>query len=493
MKNRKKMSAASIRRLKIGSYGMVVTAIVIALVVFVNLIVSTLPVTLTHFNTQKVDYAEIGSESQKIIDSIDSEIVLYLIAEKGSEDQRIEELLAHYDALSDNISVKTLDPVTNPTFIDKHTDENVAANSIIAVSGKRSRVVHYSDMYITHFYAPDGSEISEDYYNMYLQYGYEAYYDTLFEGEMAITSALEYTSREILPTLYTLTGHGEASLDEYYSAYLEVENVATATLNLASTESVPVDSEIVLIMNPTKDLSDEEAAKLAAYVEEGGDVVFITDYRFARETLPNFASIAAKAGLEAEEGVIVQDSYYAFYPEIVSSGNGITSLVNSQNTNAVISTAHGIKSVSDTSATVKTLLQSSNKAEMHTVKDDGTTAEKDGYVSGDPIAVGVLSETAVASDKRDGVATFVWYSSTAITDINVAYQYGTGNLQLFLATVSHLCEKSTTVSIIGKSLMIEPVIFTEAESNFWMVAMTIVVPAAILGAGFYVWFRRRRR
>lgn len=494
MKNKRKMSAASIRRLKIGTYGMVVTAVVIALVVFVNLIVSSLPVTLTHFNTQEIDYSEIGDKSKKVIDSLDGDVTLYLVTEKGGEDKMIEELLLHYAALSDKITVKNIDPVTNPTFIDKHTDEDIAANSIIAVSEKRSRVVHFSDMYITHFYGPDGAEINQDYYNMYIQYGYEVTYDTLFEGEMAITSALEYTNRKVLPTLYTLTGHGEGALDEYYSASLEVENVAAAELDLSKVESVPQDSELVLILKPTKDLSADDLTKLTSYMEEGGDVVFITDYQFAKESLPNFASLAEKAGLKADEGVVMQDGYYAFYPEVVDSDNGITSLVDTENTQAVISTAHGIKAVGGTSATVKTLLQSSKKAELHTVTEDGKTAKKDGYVSGiDPIIVGALSETAATSDKRDGTSTFIWYSSTALVDINVAYQYGTGNLQLFLATVGNLCEKSTSVSIIGKSVMVEPITLTEAESNFWMVTLTIIVPAVTLGAGFYVWFRRKRR
>lgn len=481
-----------IRRLKIGSYGIIVTTIVLALVIFVNLIVSALPVTLTHINTQEIDYYDLGDETQKIIDSLDSEITLYFIVEKGDEDQRIEELLAHYDALSDKITVKHIDPVTNPLFIDQHTDEDVAGNSIIAVSDKRSKVVHNADMTTTYYYGPDGSEISAEYYEMYLYYGYEAYTDTYFEGEMAITSALEYTSREKLPTLYTLTGHGEGTLDVYYSAYLEVDNIATSELNLSSVEKIPDDAEIILIQNPTKDLSEEDFQKLSSYLDDGGDVILVTDYQFNAKTLSNFSILADIAGLKADEGVIVQDDYYAFYPEVVDSENGITSFIDTDNTKLVVSAAHGISTVSGTSAVISPILISDVDAELHTVNEDGSTDKKEGYVSGiKSIMAGVLSETSVESTARDGVSSFVWYSTAAIVDINVAYQYGTGNLELFLATAGQLCEKSTTVSIIGKSLMIDPVVFTESEANFWMVVMTVVVPLATLGGGFYVWFRRR--
>ena len=91
------MKSLNIKRLKIGAYGMAVTAIVIALVVVLNLVISSLPADFIHLSTGKVDLFEVGEESQKILDKVDEEITAYYIAERGGEDPRVDELLSRYE------------------------------------------------------------------------------------------------------------------------------------------------------------------------------------------------------------------------------------------------------------------------------------------------------------------------------------------------------------------------------------------------------------
>lgn len=486
----------NLRRLKTGTYGIVITAIVIALVVFVNLAVSALPVDIIHKSTGTEDYFEVGETSEKILSELDNDVKLYLIAERGEEDTRIHELMLMYEAKSSRIDVEIIDPAEEPAFTSAYTDETLDANSIIAVSEKRSEVIPYSDMF--GYYYQD-TKLTYQYAYYLSQYGYET--EVRFDAEMAITSALEYVNADVLPTVYVLTGHGEASFEEYYSAYIDNENIALSELELSEVEKVPEDCELLCIITPTKDINEDELAILSSYSEHGGDILFVTSYKFDAKELTNFATLAGTFGLEAMEGVVCDtdestassESSYIFYGEIVESENGITSRDELSDTKFIVSAAHGIKCIGGTDATVTDIIKTSDKAVMKNVTSDGKLEDNDDYKSGEAISIAVLSERT-ASGERDNVSSFVWFSTSSLTDISI-YQYyqETGNIEMFLATLGHYCEKSTTVSIIGKSLAVDAISMTGAWATVLSVIVTVIIPVAILGGGFAVWYSRRRR
>lgn len=498
--NMKKSNKASLRRLKIGTYSIAFTAVVIALVVFVNLVVSSLPVDVIHTNTKDINYAEIGEVSETIINSLTGDVTLYLITENDEEDVRLRELLSMYEAKSPKIRVEVIDPVEEPAFTSVYTDDKVDANSIIAVSEKRSKVVPYSDIYSEYYYLADGTSLSYEQYQYAQYYGYETYYDALFEGEMAITSALEYVNSESLPTVYVLQGHDESVFDETYSAYLKVDNITVSELKLDTESGVPEDCELLCIIMPTRDITSSELDCLSDYSNQGGDILFITDYRFTAEELPNFASLAKNSGLEAVEGVVTDTSNAItqngtqFVATVVESENGITAGLDTSSLKFVATPGHGIKEIEASGATVTPLVTTSTKANLANVTDEGKLEENEDYKSGSEIIIGAVSERATVGGERDDVSSFVWYSNSAVINSEVYQYYGTyGNVLVFLSTVNNYCDKSTSVSIIGKTIMVEPVQLTGGEANFWMTVMTVILPISVLGAGFFVWFRRRRR
>lgn len=488
----------NLRRFKIGTYGIAVTAVVIALVVFVNLVVSALPVDIIHHSTGTEDYFEVGETSEKILSALDTDVTLYLIAERDEEDTRIYELLKMYEAKSSRIELELIDPAVEPAFTSEYTDETLSANSIIAVSEKNSRVVPNSELY--GYYCQDTKVTYEQAYYL-SQYGYEI--ETRFDGEMAITSALEYVNTDLLPTVYVLTGHGEAEFDTNYMTFIENENINVSTLKLDGLDSIPEDCKLLCIMTPSqdKDLSEAELALLKSYSEQGGDILFVTNYQFDAEELPNFAALAREFGLEALSGVVCDtlestsssQSSHMFYSEPIASENGITSREELADATFIVSAAHGIKTSDVEGVTVTDILRTGDSAVMKNVTSEGKLEDKEDYESGEPISIAVTAERA-STGERDDVSSFIWFSTSSLTDYTI-YQYyqETGNIQMLLATLGQYCEKSTTVSIIGKSLAVDALSMTETWSNILMIAMTVVIPVAILGIGFAVWYGRRRR
>lgn len=240
-----------------GSYAMVVTAIVLAIAVLINVAVSALPTNLTQFDISAAKLYSITSNTKVVVNNLKEDVTIYWIVQADEEDATIERLLDKYDSLSDHVKVEKKNPDVYPTFAEQYTDEEVANNSLVVVSGDRSRYIAYDDIYVT-----DAD-----------MYSYS--YSTSFDGEGAITSAIDYVVTEDLPQLYVLEGHGEQELPSTFADQITKENIETTQFSLLTEESVPEEADAVLIYSPQSDISEEEKTKLADYAEGGGRLLVI--------------------------------------------------------------------------------------------------------------------------------------------------------------------------------------------------------------------------
>ena len=75
---------------------------------------------------------------------------------------------------------------------------------------------------------------------------YSYSYNTSFDGEGAITSAIDYVVSEELPQLYMLEGHGEAELPATFSEQIEKENIEVSSFSLLTVDSVPEEADCLL-------------------------------------------------------------------------------------------------------------------------------------------------------------------------------------------------------------------------------------------------------
>ena len=132
-----------------GGYAMVITAIVLAIVLLVNVAVSALPTNLTQFDMSASKLYSITSNTKAVVNNLEDDVTIYWIVQADEEDAIIEALLDKYDSLSDHISVEKKNPDVYPTFAEQYTDEDVANNSLVVECGDRSRYIAYEDIYVT--------------------------------------------------------------------------------------------------------------------------------------------------------------------------------------------------------------------------------------------------------------------------------------------------------------------------------------------------------
>lgn len=458
--------------LKGGSYSLAMTGIVLAILVVVNIFASVLPTAMTQYDISSTKLYSITSNTKVVVNALEKDVTIYWIVQADKEDDVIENLLEKYKNLSEHVKVVKKNPDVYPTFADQYTSEEVPNNSLIVECDDRSRFISYNDIYLT-----------EENMSTYS-------YDTSFDGEGAITSAIDYVMSEELPQLYVLEGHGEAELSSVFSEQIEKENMETTTFSLLNEDSVPEEADCVLIYGPTSDISEEEKNMLSEYVTGGGKLMVLAG-PLEEGTLTNLYSLLNDYNVEVTDGIVVESDreHYAFQapyillPEI--KGSGITDPLIEENSYAIMPIAQGL-TVRNTSDAVTELLATSETAFSKTAGYDVSTYEKEeGDVDG-PFALAVSIDCG-----NEGQ--IVWFSSSNLLD-DMYNSYSSGaNLDLGMNTLSSLIGEREAIAIRSKSLSYNYLTISESAASLLKTIMIGVFPMVFLGAGIYTVVSRRRR
>ena len=461
---------------KHGTYraSMVVFACVAA--VLVNLTAGKLPSQYLKYDVSDQKLFTTGDQTAEIVKGLDEDITLYLIAQQGSEDATLQELLDRYAGLSSHIKVETKDPVLYPNFVSQYTSENLSENSVLVVGQNRSKAVDYYDIY----------QYSMD---------YSTYSSSLssFDGEGQITSAIAYVTAEDMPVVYTLTGHDEAELSTTVTSSIEKENIELKSLSLLTEEAVPEDAKAVIIYGAISDISEAEKNKLEAYMEQGGQIMLLLGY--TDKDTPNLDSLLDDYGIVLADGLVLEgDSQhhlpnYPYYllPDIQSSA--YTSDVSSRY--VLLAFAQGMTEAADISEdlTYESLLTTSAKSYSKTNLESENLEQEAADITG-PFDLGAVVTKTIDENVE---AKLVVFSSETLLDEQVDSMVSGGNSTLFLNVMSQLVDHESTVSIEPKSMSTEYLTVPAGSAIFWGILTIILIPLLLLATGGIIWFGRRKR
>lgn len=469
---------------RMGIYTGAVTLVVLAVLIFVNLIVSALPSSVTKTDTTANSIYTISPETEAFLGRLDTDVTLYYVCQSGTENTHISAFIERYAAVSDRIKTVTVDPVREPDFLAKYDAESLSNFSVIAVSDKRSRAVDAADMY--YYYNEQIGRYSREEYQQFAAY-YGAYlsqypFTEYFDGDNLITGAVEYVTAEHVPTVYVLEGHNEAELTEMVkTGIFSYAGIDSRTLNIAI-DDIPDDADVIFINAPGNDLTAEEAEKLIAFYENGGKIALIT--ASGSDKLVNLAKVTEAAGMKSVPGTVSEgDSSRAhsrnaqyIYPSVNQShdSTGVYVSIASRNNVTVLAPfCHGIELVPDSGSVA--LLTTSSSAFT------SENSEKAQYV------------LAAAAEKGNG--RFAWIASDYF--LNDTFVNGTngGNYYFFSSVFSWMqSEFKSTLKEVAAVDMSDPVLtVTEQSANLFGTVLIFVIPGLLIGAGLAIWIVRRRK
>ncbi len=476
---KKLIGTISKKHIKNGSYTMVMSVIFIAVVIVINMIVSTIPSKYSEIDISSQKLYSIGDETKEMLKDLEKDVTIYQIAQSGSEDENIANLLKKYEDESKHIKVEQKDPVVNPKFVSQYTSDDLSANSLIVVCGDRNKVIDYNNMY----------ETSIDYQTYSSQ-------TTGFDGEGQITSAIGYVTSENLPVLYTVEGHGEKDMDSSVKEDIEKANMDIKSLNLLTEGSVPDDADCLFIDSPSTDFSSDEKDAIIEYLENGGKAMIFSDY--TTEDMPNFDAILENYGVQRVDGVVFEgdNQHYAmqmpYYLVPTINSTDASSETASAGYYVLVPYAQGIKQLEDVRDTVKieSILTTSDQAYSKTDLNSNAIEKEDGDVEG-PFDLGVSITESLDDDKETQI---VYYSTSNLMDSQTNQMVSGGNEKLIMESLKWMTdtEESASVSIPSKSLEVSYLTITDYDAAFWKICTIALIPGIFLVIGFVVWIKRRK-
>ena len=476
---KKLIGTISKKHIKNGSYTMVMSVIFIAVVIVINMIVSTIPSKYSEIDISSQKLYSIGDETKEMLKDLEKDVTIYQIAQSGSEDENIVNLLKKYEDESKHIKVEQKDPVVNPKFVSQYTSDDLSANSLIVVCGDRNKVIDYNNMY----------ETSIDYQTYSSQ-------TTGFDGEGQITSAIGYVTSENLPVLYTVEGHGEKDMDSSVKEDIEKANMDIKSLNLLTEGSVPDDADCLFIDSPSTDFSSDEKDAIIEYLEDGGKAMIFSDY--TTEAMPNFDAILENYGVQRVDGVVFEgdNQHYAmqmtYYLVPTINSTDASSETASAGYYVLAPYAQGIKKLDDVrdTVTIESILTTSDQAYSKTDLNSNTIEKEDGDVEG-PFDLGVSITESLDDDKETQI---VYYTSSNLMESQINQMVSGGNEQMIMESLSWMCssDETSTISVPAKDLQVSYLTLTAYDASFWKIIIIGLIPVAFLVIGFGVWMKRRK-
>lgn len=478
------------KAMRIGSFSIGISVVVLAIVIAANLLVSSLPAWIIRPDTTSEGMFTIGDTTKEIVAGLETDVTLYHITQPDNADPVVQEILQRYADLSSHIKVTQIDPVANPTFISKYTKaDQLTENSIIAVSDKRSTVIGGSSLYMYKLPMSDDKFYTQsEYESIYQQYAmyYGQYISATqyFFGENELTRAIDYVMTDTLPILYAVGGHGELELGETFTSAVADENVELRDLTLISGENqgIPEDAAAIILYVPQTDITDEELEMLKTYLNNGGNILLMTYFQFCTaDSVPNIAALAEHMGLTATADVVLEGDNTKYYqtPSIILptlSEQGMGANLPSTNIYTYMANAHPIANTqSNENVTAVPLMTTSDAAYLSAEleKEDKETA----------------SFTLAWEATLNEGGKLIWFSSPYL----FTEDFIQSNVQILTAALQQVCEKTASVSIVGKNTPSSALDVTQADATTWFIVMVIAVPLIPLVTGFVIWFRRRRK
>ena len=438
--------------LKVGAYSVTGILLAIAAVVAVNLGLNYVPEQYSSFDLTENRLYALTDETKAFLSGLSEDITIYVLAEEGAGDADFSKTLERMADQTAHIKIKYVSPAKNPNFYQNYTDVQPSSGSLIVEGDRRSTVVDYGDIYT---------------YEM--DYSTYSYQTTGYDGEGQTVSALAYVTTEDMPVFYAIGGHGELELEEKFVNTITKENAACETLMLYSVDEIPEDAQGVILNSPTSDYSKEDAEKVIAYLQKGGNALIIST--MAEGEMANFKSILDFYGITEVDGTIVeedrnyyyQNPYYLF-PEIVSAE--VTASLADGLVFAPFSKGLSYDEEKDDIHYTPLLTTSSSAFSKVDITDNSDYSKGANDIDG-PFTVSVEVEK---STENGGVShAYVVGGESLFTSLADDMAPG-NNVKLFSSMISMLADHESSVAVPVKSLSMPNLVFnaqTALQQGLW--------------------------
>lgn len=470
----KRRYALADRGIKLGVYSIFNILLAALLVIAVNVGLNYVPDQYTSIDVTTNKMFTLTEDTVQSIRNLSQDVTIYVLADESSMDVDLDKTLQQLKGLSKHITIEYINPVANPRFYYKYTDTQPSDNSLIVAGPDTSVVVDYSSVYATEF-------------------NYSTYQNEVvgYDGEGQIASAIARVTLTDMPKFYIVSGHGELEFDERFLNALNKENVLYENLSLHAVDAVPEDAQGIILNAPTGDYSADDADKVLAYLEQGGDALIIPTWTDA--DMSNFERILDYYGVSLVEGMIVEadrsyyyQSPYYLFPSI--EYDAVTEKIYGGTVFAPFS--RGLKFDDELGDVYyQPLLTTSDSSYSKTNLSNAENYNKDVEDIDGPFVIGLKAEKSTDDGEVSQVillATEQMFTASA-DDVVPGY-----NVKLFSSMLSSLAERDDSVAIPVKYYENSNLVFNAQTVYTVGIVAVFLIPIVCLVNGLIIWLRRRK-
>ena len=450
------------------------TSLLIVLLVGVNYFAHRLPYRwdVTRYNQHTLTQATVA-----FVEGIEQPIELTAFY-VGLPPKYLADLLNEYQRISDGkITINIVDPIQDIAYAAKYG--NVISGQerkLIVVSGERRKDVDFSDSPLT---------------------------------EEQLSNALTRVARESRQ-VYFLTGHGERSLSakgneslSLFASLLSSNNIRSKSLMLGIEQTIPDDCDVLIIAGPSTKLTEQEAALVQSYLEQGGDALFLIEavtISQANVALtaeqegknPALNNILNNWGIDVGSDIVVDLSshiggdvgspatrnYVAH--KAITDGLDYTFYIRPRSIVALDQRRAGLK----LAPIVLTASKEQSWAETNrTLKIDFDA----GQDMAGPVAIAYVIWEEKAQDEASDTRIITFTDTDFLSN---AYLDQYSNAEMGINIVNWLSELDYAVFLDQKKVKVERLDLTSKQRRI-VVALLFLMPLLIAMRGFYLWIRVR--
>lgn len=461
-------------RLKVRTSVFVIILIVI--IVAVNVLASILVDRFSlKLDTTTSGLYQISEETVSLMKQVNKQVDIYCICKSRDSIKEFSEMLNKYDKSSDFVSVTYVDPYTDTVFMDQLQEEgvDVGVNTIIVQCEGKRRVFDMADMYE---FSTDGTELA------------------YFNAESILTSAVVNVASDRNTAIGVVLGHGEVMPAEYQT--LAVTNnfgLTGVVLNTPVSENI----DILMVMAPQTDFSEDEIVKLDEFFVRGGTMAVFSDPSVP--DLPVLDSFLSEWGIEFEDNVIFDASYNIesnpVYPILYYIDHEMTTYFATHQYYLVSPASRSLVDpfISYTGGhTLEAVLTTSDTAYARDINTDQKTLAKIPEDETGPFLVAVTSSMDVSYEGEARTARIFAMGSKRFYSDEMMKLSSVGNAKFMGQLLQWMDnDKGVIVSIPGKQVGAEAMAVTPVAAYSIGLVFVILIPLAIIILGVRVFLKRR--
>jgi ABC-2 type transport system permease protein len=481
------------RKAKHGTVAMAITALVIVMVIVLNIIIGLL---VNRFPDLELDLTSNNSfalqdDTIDYVSHLNNDVTVYILMEKdkfesqGTYFVQAQKMLNKMASKSDGkIKIKYVDLTSNPSFTSNYPNvdwQSSSANNIVLVeSGKQYKVLTLTDCF----------EYDEQTYNYYGTYSF-----TGTKIEQAVVTAILNVTTDDKVVVDMIKGNNE---QDYSSLKSLLENNAYQVNEVSlATGDFDKDAKVAIMYAPSVDLDEKIVEKLSTWLSNDGkygrSLIYVPTADMGE--MPNLDDFLKEWGMSIDRGYVFETDETALvnasspYAFTVSYGDYYKDNLKNSKIPVVVSESHAVNITDENTA--HALLKTTDKAGVLPIDADKSWNYKDAITgNGENVAAeGVMTNEDKKSSRVVVFGSYVMFSDTIM-------QYNSfNNSAYFMNVINTIADKEDVgITIESKSIDNTELGITDvATQNTMLVVFVIVIPIAILVAGFVFWLRRRNR